>query len=369
MPWRQLGILAIIALVIAVVLVAYVGSQSRRTPAAPFGPAANGAILFARDGDIYTADHATGSTTAIVTGPEFDFDPIYSPDGTHIAFSRSPSPDNLIPRELFVTDDMGGGAIQVTDKSTQMVYGYSFSPDGASIAALARGAQGQEIVVAATDGSGSVRSFQVFATYDDTPPQFRADGTEITFIGQVPGQRRGVYALEPVSGAVRAIVPPLAAPFDMLGASWSPDGTHIAYVAYDTTSDDLTARTHVVAADGTGDTILDTDPRSLGDLGFAWSNDSTRLIVTRFYEDAGKADSVILPIDRSSPGVEIGCPPATQGDDCTADWSWSPDDSMLLGTVRTDSGLTHLLADAATGEIQTAPWTADGPPVWQRLAP
>ena len=52
MPWRQLGILALIGLLLAVAAVAYVGARRGPSPAPPFGLAANGAIAMERGGDI-----------------------------------------------------------------------------------------------------------------------------------------------------------------------------------------------------------------------------------------------------------------------------------------------------------------------------
>ena len=89
MPWRQLGILALIGLLVAVAAVAYVGARRGPSPAPPFGLAANGAIAMERDGDIVTVDHATGTVTPITTGPEIDRAPVYFRDGTRIAFERS----------------------------------------------------------------------------------------------------------------------------------------------------------------------------------------------------------------------------------------------------------------------------------------
>ena len=61
---------------------------SRRNVPAPFGPARNGLVAYAQDGDIYTADPVTGKAVAIVTGPETDLGPVCSLDGTRIAFER-----------------------------------------------------------------------------------------------------------------------------------------------------------------------------------------------------------------------------------------------------------------------------------------
>ena len=65
-PWRTVGLLVVLALLLAVAAAVYVGSQ-RRVPA-PFGPAANGLVAYSKDGDIFTVDPTTGLRRAIVTG-------------------------------------------------------------------------------------------------------------------------------------------------------------------------------------------------------------------------------------------------------------------------------------------------------------
>jgi len=366
--WRPVVLLVVLALLLVAIAAAYVGSQPRRTPAAPFGPAANGSIVFARDGDIFRADPVTGATTAIVGGPEADSRPVYSPDGTRIAFGRALAGD-ATSGVLFVADADGRGLVQVTPTPLRNLSGWSFSPDGRSVVAIASAGLGQEIVIAASDGSGAPKEYPTFATLDDGPAQYRADGSEIMFIGREAGMdRRGVYAIDPTTGTVRTIVAPLAAPRDIHGANWSPDGGHIAYGEYDPTAGPISARTHVVAADGTGDRLVDTDPRAVASSGLTWANDGTRLLIDRSYSDTDTR-TVIVPVDGSSTGVEIGCPPAEITADCVVAWSWSPDDRQLLGTVDLDGGQSaQFFADPSTGAIRAAPFTGGSEPGWQRLA-
>ena len=55
LPWRTIAVaLVILALLVGAALV-YVGTQQTRLPA-PFGPAANGLIPYASNGDIYVGD-------------------------------------------------------------------------------------------------------------------------------------------------------------------------------------------------------------------------------------------------------------------------------------------------------------------------
>jgi hypothetical protein len=129
-----------------------------------------------------------------------------------------------------------------------------------------------------------------------------------------------------------------------------------------------------VNADGTDDRAIDADPRSVADgvvTSAPWSNDGTRIIVQRFYstDDSLPARNVILPIDQSSNGIEIACPHAPTAADCTAEWTWSPDDTTLLGSLDAGGGTTaQFLGDPQTGQIRPAPWSASGHPSWQRVA-
>jgi WD40-like Beta Propeller Repeat len=227
-------------------------------------------------------------------------------------------------------------------------------------------------MVVTSDGSGAPEFFEVGATLGDGPPLYSPDGSEIMFVGRQPGEpNRGVYALNPATSNVRPVVA-ASATMDIHSFALSPDAKRIAYGTYDPNLGEASARTHVVSADGTGDIVLNTDPERFGDNGTEWSNDGTRLVIAGLYHgDAGDTiRSVVVPIDRSSAGVMIDCPRGAAPDDCTANWIWSPDDSVLLA-VSSDAGarpMPLLLADPLTGKIRNAPWSAAGDLAWQRVA-
>ncbi len=366
-PWRIVGVLALLAALLAAMLAFYTGSQ-RLPPAPTFGRAANGSLVYVVEGDIYTADSLTGKATAVVVGPETDSRPTWSLDGTRFVFERKLKGDRGAG-VLYIADMDGRGLIQVTAEPLRGLSGWSVSPDGRSVVALVNMGRGPEIMITASDGSGQPRFFEVGATADDTAPQFRPDGSEIMFIGHEPGATvRAVLALDPNSGKVRTIIAP-SEHADIHGAAWSPDGTRIAYGMYDPRSAQVTSRTHVAFADGTGDIAVDAHPDSIADGGFTWSNDGTRLIIARAYRTArGEVTrSVIVPIDRSSVGVEMECPAGAPSTDCTADLAWAPDDSFILGSRLETT--PQFLVDPSTGSIRPAPWTATGTPAMQRRAP
>ncbi len=69
-PWRTIGILlALLALLVAGAVIS-IGLRPDRTPAPPFGLAANGLIAYASDGDLYSRDLVTGAEELFVGGPE-----------------------------------------------------------------------------------------------------------------------------------------------------------------------------------------------------------------------------------------------------------------------------------------------------------
>ena len=151
LPWRAIGLgLILVMLLAALVATLLVGSPPRLP--APFGPAANGLVAYSSAGDIYTANPATGSSTAIVRGPETDVNPRWSRDGTRLAFEREPN--GVAGRGLvFVVRADGSGLVQVTPDPVPAIDTYAFSPDGKQI--LVSGVMNGEpaILIAATDGS------------------------------------------------------------------------------------------------------------------------------------------------------------------------------------------------------------------------
>jgi Tol biopolymer transport system component len=379
LPWRQIGVLALLALLIAGALALYAGSRQQRLPA-PFGPAANGVVAYSQQGDIYVANPSTGNATAISSGPETDLRPIFSPDGTKVVFERKVSGGGS---DLFVAGADGAGLTRVTPDpivlmSSNVGDPYQFSPDGRSLIVVAqRGVAAPGLLLVAADGSGDRRLDLAnladrVATVSE--PTFRPpDGKEIMFVGtdQNPSNGGpGVYALNVSTGVVRTIVETDAS-HELDSATWSPGGQLVSYATWDITAASLTVRTHIVAADGTGDRVLPMPQGAVWDLGAAWSNDGTRLLLVRGYT-GGWEDSrpVIIPVDGSDVGTEIAYDGPIQGN-CCYSWEWSPDDTMILGKPIDAAGqaLQQVIIDVDAATIRPAPWTSTADPVWQRTAP
>ena len=133
----------------------------------------------------------------------------------------------------------------------------------------------------------------------------------------------------------------------------------------------MTAHTHVISADGTGDRVLPAPRDAVWDAGWDWSNDGTRLLIVRGYTP-GYEDVrlVVIPSDGSGPGTEIPYPSAIIGECCPM-WEWAPDDSMVIGSPSDGRGkpVQQVVVDPLAGTIRPTAWATTSDPTWQRLAP
>lgn len=149
MPYAAL--LALLALATAVAL-ALIGSARPLPP--PFGLAANGLIAYTSvDGDIVVADPDTGHVRPLVTGTGEESVPVFSRDGTRIAYTRV-VPDG---RAVFVVPETGGTPLRLGAQAVEEVSEISWSPDGSRIAFVSGG----RLLLVNTDGSGTVTELEL----------------------------------------------------------------------------------------------------------------------------------------------------------------------------------------------------------------
>lgn len=364
-PWRIIGLVALLLIAIAVGTLLIVGSQQRLP--APFGPAANGQVAYSANGDIYTVDPISGVGRVVVAGPDNDVRPVWSLDGSRLAFERKAIGESGPVSRLYAARSDGRELVAVTPTAIDRLVSFAFSPDGREIAFTSGSYGDLKLSVAKADGSG-IRQLDVGRSVQD-PAYLPPRGAEIVFADQADNGN-GIYAVDVQSGEVRRIL--ARAPGVGVGLiNPSPDGTRIAYSASGSDPDRNTYMVHVVAADGTSDITLPLPPRATFQDAPSWSNDGKRLAVARGYA-AFDQDMVlaVVPADGSGAGVETiehrltGC--------CNTAYVWSPDDTKILVTPNSFQDqlpIQQLLWDPATGATKAAPWAATSQPAWQRQAP
>ena len=199
--------------------------------------------------------HADGSgLRRLTTDQAADVDPSWSPDGTKIAFV-SARPGNA---EIYTMNADGSGVRRLTNNPARDA-SPDWSPDGARIAFDTERDGNSEIYVVAPNGTGLTN----LTNYpeDDIYPSWSPDGTRIAFSGFESGNAfAGIYTMN-ANGSEQIRLTNPATGSDYRPA-WSPDGTKIAFDSLrddDPTVDDE-ATLYVMNPDGTGQTILTNVP-------------------------------------------------------------------------------------------------------------
>jgi dipeptidyl aminopeptidase/acylaminoacyl peptidase len=369
MPWRQLGVVALIALLLAGALAVYIGSHTPHLPP-PFGVARNGAMLYGTGGDIYRLDPATGISTALVTGPETDQLPMYSRDGERFAFFRRTGIGST-SFELLVANGDGTGQRVVSTDPVTFDYSINWSADGRSI--ILDDTHGH---VTRLDTVGNAAPEKI--TYPNVadiialrPPvegellyrTVTADGWSLRVMDTHGTDARPVFA----SGGASMRVD------DYSGYEWSPDGSKISFRMHPDASEDF--RIYIVNADGSGLHRL-THETGIGcECDMFWSPDGTQIAFNRWRFDPSTGEMHVRPVGIASvdDGMvrDIGPQPPEQG----AEFAFSPDGASITWLPRRSPdaiGTTTdepLLLDVRDGSSRTIRVSVDSPPDWQRLAP
>jgi TolB protein len=268
---RQL--IGIIGAVSLLGLGALVGLVSNASPPAQAGtfPGTSGKIAFAtvRDGnaEVYSMNADGTGQINLTNNAADDSEPDWSADGTKIVFQSNRDGNN----EIYFMNADGTGQTRVTnnadvDGNGPPVDVYPvWSPDGTKIAFASLRYGGWDVYSIKADGTDETNLTNYFGQ-TDSQPSWSPDGTKIAF----ETTRNGPYAIYVMDAADGGNQTRLT--FSGVAAqqpSWSPDGTKIVFVSgYPT-------EVYVMDADGLGPTPLTSDANS--DYEPKWSPDGTQI--------------------------------------------------------------------------------------------
>ncbi len=228
------------------------------------------------NGDGSGARNLTPSTTA------YEWDPVWSPDGTEVLFTRHPNPagldleilDGLGAQELWLVDVDTGRQRQVTDEP-DVAFATSeagFRTDGATVFA-----NGHDVVGTELEDLGTISVWQVDVATGAATPVVAGDGNTDAILLDVSSRGELLYRIRDEAGSLvwiadedgsnsRRLDPRGEGVKGVYRAEFSPDGTQLVMLAFDN------SQFHVVQANtGNGAQVaLASGPR-LGSVGWVTS--------------------------------------------------------------------------------------------------
>ena len=368
-PWRPIIVLILLILVLAAAVV-YVGTRTPRL--APFyGPAANGSLIYERQGDIYLADRELQSERILIGGDDRDIGMRWSLDGGTLFFGRIVNGRTVV----MAADPDGSNVRQLSTALPHANEGVEVAPDGSRLVAISLESKPASLEVMPLDGSNTKRKLEIGDVVPVGHPQWRPPGAEeIVFLGNPGGVKSelAVYrirsdgtgmtqlAVSPVQeleGRVARLIP-------FQDVALSDDGRWAAYANWEPGV--VPARdcfVHLLDLDTGTDQRMTFDPRA------ACEGQPEFLADGRLIFERGAPGSLgqllTAPIDGGTPSIV----PGFEFDESFGDWTLAPDRLTVVWNPFEPRDGPARLIDIKTGASRDG---AVHPPQvmsWQRVAP
>jgi dipeptidyl aminopeptidase/acylaminoacyl peptidase/CubicO group peptidase (beta-lactamase class C family) len=287
---------------------------------------------------IWRVGTRTGEPERLTRGPA-DAAPVWSPDGSRIAFLRAQEG----PAQVWLMPSGGGEPEQLT--TLPLGAGAPvWSPDGRSLAFSAA------VDLLGADADDPKRATAPVVT---TRLDYRADG-----VGLLKTTRKHLHVVDLSTRECRRVT---GGDWHASDPAWSPDSTTVAFAAATAPDADLTLRAPVYTLDVTQPASTPTLVGLADGVGgpVVWADAATLLVVGVVGEPLGHARLLRLPLANDTPVVDLTAAldrnvmpggPAYPG----APPQLAVDGGSVLFCAR-DRGCTHLYTTSVhSGEIQTA---------------
>ena len=135
------------------------------------------------DSNIWEVERATGKSKCLLNRPWFQYDAVYAPDGTKLAFVDGPE---LFGRDIYTVDLKAGSVTQLTENNSEIYdIAPAYFPDGENIVYLNNSKDGYNLWVMDKFGRDPVRLTQ--GEFYNNNPCPAADNKSIFFLSDRDG--------------------------------------------------------------------------------------------------------------------------------------------------------------------------------------
>jgi Tol biopolymer transport system component len=294
----------------------------------------------------------------------YDEKPIWSPDGTEVAFVSDFAKGGHGEKNVFVMAATGSGdainlATQITPyaSGSKAIDDLAWSPDGSRIAYTRGNNAGDDKVWVVNADGTTTFPLEIGGGGAKRHPTWSPDSSQIAY-AVVKNEPEQIYVAPATGGFGR----PLA---NGVGhePNWSPDGSRIAFDGYHSGGFGF-VDLHIVDVDG-GGTPLVVSPSLQTEWTFnAWSPDGGRIA----YRSTVSNSQTVYRVMDANGGADH--PLASPGEGDAREASWSPDGSRLVyeGALIGNIGERNLYLANADGSGVAQPLTSDGKseePAWR----
>jgi Tol biopolymer transport system component len=371
-PWRTIGILALLVIALAVAILA-IGSRPHRLPA-PFGPAANGALLYDRAGDIFMADSGLAHEAVLVGGETNDYAARWSRDGSRFFFARETDGGLFV----MAADVDGHNVREISSHVFAGPEGYDLSPASDELALIDAASGTPKLSILSLAGGGTLRDVDIGSIEAAKFVAWRPGASdELLFAGHPDGDQTalGLYAVHPDGSGLRPLIlqqgestdpASVATQYSFNDVSLSSDGSTAVYWNWQTTLEaDHSCFIHALDLATGHDRRLTLDPSASCEMLPVFTPDA-KSIVAESGSLLGVSQTFVIPMNAGDIAGAIRPIGPTYSYAAREGFAISPDGTKVLFIPVGGNAREIAIATGAAVDSQIPMY---GVPSWQRLAP